>query len=114
MNRRSFTTDLNEAVAEFMRLHKGRKNAVKSKDLAAKVGADERSIRDAISYLVEHKGMAIGSHPAVGYFMIADKKDKDLACRHLKSRGVKILKRLSIIENKPVEDVAKQLSLLEI
>lgn len=89
----------------------GRNKAVRAAFLARKLKAPERTIRKMIAHLVEVHDLPIGSHPAYGFFIIKDSMDRDLATRHLKSRGLKILKRLSKIQKVSIEQAARQLTM---
>jgi len=91
---------------------RGRKQGISAQELSERAGCSERMARDVVARLIDEKHLPIGSHPAFGFYWIVDSKDKELACRNLRSRGIKILKRLSILEKRPVGEVAEQLSFL--
>ena len=73
----------------------------------------ERNARDLVAALISEQRLPIGSHPSAGFFWIETARDRELACRHLESRGLKILQRLSILKKVSVREAAVQLSLLE-
>lgn len=100
---------INEAVMMEMIHHEGRGRAIGARELAAVVGVDERTIRDAVSSLV--KDHRIGSSPSCGYFLIVDREDKELASRHIRSRIFKMLERLREINGTSVNEEAEQLKL---
>ena len=93
--------------------HIGHEHGISAFNLAAQVGINQRQARDLVAHLVEDHGLNIGSHPAYGFFTIESKKDLELATRHLKSRGVKILQRLAKLEKLTVPEVAHQLALFQ-
>ena len=93
--------------------HRGAANGIKSPALAMICGTDERTVRDLIGHLIEEHRRPIGSHPDRGYFLVETVADRELATRHLKSRALKLFKRLSALEKIPLDELAKQLKFWE-
>ena len=101
-----------DMIEEILRERKGRKAGVSAGWLASRLNVDERTARGLVSHLIETRKLPIGSHPSYGFFWIQDDDDLEVACRHLRSRGVAVLRRMSILKKIPVDRVAVQLSLL--
>ena len=102
-----------EMVRTIVGKRAGHQRGISACELAAQAGCSERMARNVVAHLVEDHGLNIGSHPAFGFFTIESKKDLELATRHLKSRGVKILQRLSKLEKISVPEAAHQLALFQ-
>jgi hypothetical protein len=105
--------ELDEVAKRFteeVRKARGHKQGIRVRELGRKCGINERDVRDIVAELVLDHGWSIGTHPTYGIFMIIDREDLALATRHLKSRGVKILRRLAALEKTNVSIAAVQLA----
>lgn len=77
----------------------GRALAVPATDLAAHLEVNERTVGALVAELID-RGWLIGSTCSgdrPGYFLIADELDLDVGTRHIRSRAISSLQRVSIL-----------------
>ena len=108
---RPITDPTDRDVAMVLGHHEGRALAIHAPDLAAAVGISERAVRDSVSRLVKEHGRRIGSHPTVGYFMIMDGADRDLALGQIDSRIKDLAVRAAVLRGLTSPGQAVQLAL---
>lgn len=83
--------------------HRGRDRGIHARELAAKVGVEERTLRTLITVLRE-EGEAIVATPETGYYIASTPEDIRHCCAFLRSRSMKTLshearlKRISLPE----------------
>jgi len=90
---------------------RGRDRAIKRLELAEACGISGRKVQEAVAILINDYGLFIGSHPTLGYWMMETEEELELARRNLRGRALKMLRRLSKLEKKSVEEVFGQLLL---
>jgi len=88
-----------EALLEQLRsaLGRGRASAIQGSVLAAQLNVSERTIRELAGELIDH-GVLVGSTCSgerAGYFLIQDRKDLELATRHLIPRAKALFTRVA-------------------
>lgn len=101
-------------------LRKGRGLAIKSADLSARTGINDRDIRSTIKYLIERHGKPIGSatKKPCGYYIIKDEQEMKEVQRSLTNRAISTLKRAKAYDSNPIRkgwvaDVVGQLTLFQ-
>lgn len=93
--RRSYRAEDSHRLLSIMEEHRGRHNAIRSKQLARRLHLSTRVVRQIIADLIAG-GHAIGASVDAdlgGYFMVEDDQDLELALRILRSRAKKIQQR---------------------
>ena len=91
-----------EQVRDILLDHKGKKNAIKSKEIAKQINIDRGpsnvTIRTKILETIKTYKIPVAGNPALGYFLITNKEELKEYQKSLQSRINKIFERSLIME----------------
>jgi predicted esterase YcpF (UPF0227 family) len=97
-----------ERVREHLALaHQGRASGIPCRELAVKVGATPREVRQAVTELRE-AGIAVCGHPLTGYYLAETAEDLEHTCRFLRARALHSLRLESALRKQPMPDLLGQ------
>jgi predicted DNA-binding transcriptional regulator len=99
-------------VALVLAQHRGKTRAIRVVELAHDAGISERDVRHAVSALRED-GIAVCSHPTVGYWIASSPQELDESCQFLRSRAMKSLVLEARMRNVALPVLLGQLALTE-
>ncbi|MHA1315789.1 MAG: hypothetical protein ACTSRB_17930 [Candidatus Helarchaeota archaeon] len=90
-----------ENVKEILKAHKGKKNAIPSKELAKMVGiepgASNVKIREYITEVIKTGGLPIASAGTKGYYLIENEDELNTYIKSLESRMREIQNRMIMV-----------------
>lgn len=90
--------------------HNGRAQAIRVRDLAARLNLPERAVRRLVSEARE-AGHAICAHPRDGYFLAATADELNETCAFLRSRAMHSLVIESRLRKVPLPELLGQMQL---
>ena len=94
--------------------HRGLEKAVVGKELARRIGINERDMKRTIAHLRRWHKLPIGSSKSEepkGYFLIQTADEARLTTRHMWREAINILKVISVIEKQMLPELLGQLRL---
>jgi biotin carboxylase len=91
-----------EQIRDILLDHKGKRNAIKSKEIAQQINIDRGpsnvTIRTKILETIKTYKIPVAGNPALGYFLITNKEELKEYQKSLQSRINKIIERSLIME----------------
>ena len=109
-------TPIERVVADVIWQHKGRENPVSIATLCAHTRLSERSIKGIVEQLVSMHRIQIGGKRTdpVGYFVIVDAEDQNVACRAYRKQIFAMWRRLRVLETPhALRELHGQLTIVE-
>ncbi len=95
-----------KTVYNIIKMHEGRENAIKSKDVSRGSGLAEVKVRKIVSELVRFHRKRIGSITSnpPGFYIIVDDEDLKKQVVALRHRGLTILNRAAALDHTTIDD----------
>ena len=88
-----------------------RENPITVKEIAERVGIDERTVRRIVSGLVNDRNLPIGSsnRPPYGYYILVDEDDYEWEYRKLRAEAMACLRRMARVRRMHISKVLQDL-----
>lgn len=90
--------------------HVGKGNGIRAKELAQKLGVNERYVRHLVETL-RKDGFAVCGTPKDGYYIAATPEELEQTCEFLYARAMCSLQQISFMKKIPLPDLRGQLHL---